>query len=374
MGVFSNTFGSTFGSVQKGAKLNWEFWKPQLGDEKINQSEWFNLSYWGGTKTGWSTFGNTLSCDGNSGNLAKGSIFTFGKVYKIDYSVTVTSGRLGIYDGNWSLRRITETENYTMYYVPRGTTLYIESTLLNGTLSSLSIKEVLNFQDGAFDSGSLVITFDDGKLSNYTDGFPLITSKGVKCTHYIISDYVGSLGYMTWNQLNELNQSGFDIQCHSKTHGLLTNLTSEQVKSEMISVNNAFIYNGLPSPQHHAYPGGIFNQITVDAVSEYRKTARNTLPNLLFSPWNNHIIPVALSIDNISDGGIVILKEWLDLCKLLNVCGVIYGHGVSVNGGSSEVSVSKLTEIIDYAKQISLEILTMSEAYNKHLRKSILIK
>jgi len=219
-----------------------------------------------------------------------------------------------------------------------------------------------NYNSNSFDKGKLLITFDDGRKTLNDLGLPILQSKGVKSTWYLVSDWVGvDNTTITWLQAKSIFDLGHDMQCHSKTHSQETTLTEAQLLVELNAVNNAFISNNLPSPNHHAYPGGNYNADVINAVKTLRTTARITGISSLVYPKSDKYQIQSISIDNIGD--LTTLKAAMDNAMIWKSAITLYGHGVSELGSQYEISTAKLTEIIDYAQLIGIDIITISELY-----------
>lgn len=67
----------------------------------------------------------------------------------------------------------------------------------------------------------MVITFDDSKESDYELAYPLLKSKGVVGTSYIIASKIGKEKYLNWDQIREMKENGWGIECHSFDHARL---------------------------------------------------------------------------------------------------------------------------------------------------------
>jgi len=89
------------------------------------------------------------------------------------------------------------------------------------------------------------VTFDDGYLSVYDYAYPVLKSKGVLATLFIVADTVGGLNewdrragdqtekMMTVEQIREMASAGFEIGSHTLSHPYLTGLSDEQLKMEL---------------------------------------------------------------------------------------------------------------------------------------------
>ncbi len=93
----------------------------------------------------------------------------------------------------------------------------------------VSLEELVRrLQDGEpFQGKVLVITFDDGYLSNYHKLLPLIKEFAYPVTLFVYTDFISrkSSRRMTWDKLRELERAGVSIQCHSRSHPDLTRMT-----------------------------------------------------------------------------------------------------------------------------------------------------
>lgn len=90
------------------------------------------------------------------------------------------------------------------------------------------------------ETDAAVITFDDGDLSMYAIAFPLLSEYDIKATFFIISRFVGEVGYMNWDQITQISRyrskSGkriFSIGSHSATHQYLNQVKIEAVYEEL---------------------------------------------------------------------------------------------------------------------------------------------
>jgi len=124
------------------------------------------------------------------------------------------------------------------------------------------------------DYGCLVLTFDDSHVSQYSLAYPLFLKKGVEGTFYITTDSIKGGEKLNWDQVVEMHNNGMDIQCHAKDHKPLPSLTAAEVVASMQEVNNEFSDHDIPTPLHHCYPYGDFNDNVKVWVSSMRLSAR----------------------------------------------------------------------------------------------------
>jgi len=77
---------------------------------------------------------------------------------------------------------------------------------------------------GAASGRSAVLTFDDGLSSHYENVFPALLEHGLTATFFVTTALTGSAGYLTWNQLREMNAAGMTIGSHGRDHIDYSNL------------------------------------------------------------------------------------------------------------------------------------------------------
>ncbi len=80
----------------------------------------------------------------------------------------------------------------------------------------------------------IVITFDDGHLSNFTRVLPVLEKYSYKAIFFVTTGLIGKESdFMDWKQVSELSRKGHDVQSHGHTHRFLNQLSSEQVRREL---------------------------------------------------------------------------------------------------------------------------------------------
>ena len=90
---------------------------------------------------------------------------------------------------------------------------------------TVTMKEVLEFIDyqEPLPRKAVAITIDDGYRSAYELAYPILKQYNFKATLFIYTDFIGgSPNAITWEQLRELTNAGFDVEAHTITHADLT--------------------------------------------------------------------------------------------------------------------------------------------------------
>lgn len=109
-------------------------------------------------------------------------------------------------------------------------------------------------------SKPIVLTFDDGHISNYVCAFPVLKKFGFKATFYIVADRIGKPWHMNSDQLRELDEWGMEIASHGLTHTYLPLMGIHDIRKELIlSKKNLEDCIGK-KVKSFAYPGGHFTR------------------------------------------------------------------------------------------------------------------
>ena len=123
-----------------------------------------------------------------------------------------------------------------------------------------------------------VITFDDGDESAYTIAYPIMKQYGIVGTIYVITDLIGTQGYLTLPELTELHNAGWTIASHTVDHTDLQGLSQTQIASKLQLAINWLIANGFSDGAYHlAFPYGLYDNNVLLVCSQLGlKTARTT--------------------------------------------------------------------------------------------------
>lgn len=107
--------------------------------------------------------------------------------------------------------------------------------LLEEGYTPITFKELEQYFEhkGGLPAKPVIITTDDGYLSNYTIAYPILRKYNVPATYFITSAYVGvqtTMPHFTWDEAREMEASGLiDIQSHTHAHVLLDEVGQGEV-------------------------------------------------------------------------------------------------------------------------------------------------
>lgn len=90
----------------------------------------------------------------------------------------------------------------------------------------IPLRDVYEYAAGkrpSLPKNAVVVTFDDGWRSTYTEVFPEMKRRGFPFTVFIYPKIIGQTTLaMNWKQVRQLADAGVDIQSHTLSHGFLT--------------------------------------------------------------------------------------------------------------------------------------------------------
>ena len=220
----------------------------------------------------------------------------------------------------------------------------------------------------SFNQGMVSLTFDDGWLSTYQNGMPILNTAGIKSTQYIVTGFLNNSGsgYITTSQALEMQTQGHEIGDHSANHLSLPTLTEAEIRAEVSQSRTDLINLGFSPVNSFAYPYGEYNDLTLQVVKESgftnARTAitddagfnyKNTDPFLL----KNNSIEVNTTFDQV--------KTLIDSAIANKTWVILVFHQIDNSGGQYSVTPAMLQSIVDYIKQTGISTVTMSQGLSQ---------
>lgn len=149
----------------------------------------------------------------------------------------------------------------------------LHMTAIKVNFNPISLRQYYDYvmcDDGSIDipEKPIVVTFDDGYLSNYEIAFPILKELNIPATIFIVTDTVGEVAgqgkvnntHFTWEQAKEMEESGLvEIHSHTVSHPRM----SEIPLGEMVRQLRKSKYDIEKNLGHEcdmiAYPFGDYN-------------------------------------------------------------------------------------------------------------------
>jgi len=120
---------------------------------------------------------------------------------------------------------------------------------------------------------TVAMTFDDAVSNHATLAAPLLKKYHFNATFFVCEfppDFAtNKQQYMTWEQIKQLSDDGFEIGNHTLHHIGVINTPEDQLVAELRALDDRFQQYGIPQSVSFAYPGGPCDQAAMDIVGRY---------------------------------------------------------------------------------------------------------
>jgi len=136
----------------------------------------------------------------------------------------------------------------------------------------------------------IILSFDDGHISNYSKAFPILNKYGFKAIFFVIVGAINKPGMLSWKQIMEMADSGMEIGSHTLTHRPPSQLTKEELKFELSESKKILEYHlereikfiSSPTGYHNKLIGKVAKEVGYEAVC-IGKIGSNNINSDLFS-------------------------------------------------------------------------------------------
>lgn len=116
-------------------------------------------------------------------------------------------------------------------------------------------------------SKPIIITLDDGYSDLFTTAYPILAAHNFTAVAYIVSGFVGQKGYVTADQVKQLDGDGFEIGAHTVNHANLARASGPWLTYQLIE-SKVWLQTLLGHPVlDMAYPSGKYDGQTLLAVA-----------------------------------------------------------------------------------------------------------
>jgi peptidoglycan/xylan/chitin deacetylase (PgdA/CDA1 family) len=79
----------------------------------------------------------------------------------------------------------------------------------------------------------VVLTFDDGLVSDYRVVFPTLQEAGARAEFFLNTSTIGKEGYLSWQQIEEMQKWGMSFQSHGHDHVDFTRLSKSAMDRQL---------------------------------------------------------------------------------------------------------------------------------------------
>ncbi|MSP10217.1 MAG: polysaccharide deacetylase [Pelagibacteraceae bacterium] len=115
----------------------------------------------------------------------------------------------------------------------------------------------------------ILLTIDDAFLSFYKEAWPYLKKNKIPFILFVSTEPVGKNGYMTWEQIKEIDAEPFSfIGHHSHTHQYLIDKTNNDFISDVEKANKIFLEKLNYIPSLYSYTFGEYSKFMKDHISK----------------------------------------------------------------------------------------------------------
>ncbi|MGZ3780876.1 MAG: polysaccharide deacetylase family protein [Pseudobdellovibrionaceae bacterium] len=235
--------------------------------------------------------------------------------------------------------------------------------------------------------GIVSFTFDDGDYSVLSKAYPLFKKYNFPATAYIPTKYVGQLWtpnindynmnestknnrYMTWKELHDLENNGWEIGNHSESHPNFEKISDHHAWTEFYHSKKAFFSNRFKS-ENFATPFGSYNVADLQMAAKFFRSHRGFWERTdlnAIEDRNNLLLNLkAIERSTTSEE----IETWIDEAATKGQWLILVFHIIDDNPGlSNEFAYSwptnDLDKVLKKAKDLSSEnkikVLTVENA------------
>jgi peptidoglycan/xylan/chitin deacetylase (PgdA/CDA1 family) len=173
-------------------------------------------------------------------------------------------------------RKLVQSElGYVRYILPIETFREQMQWLKNSGVRGLSVTEALLYPSGP----SVCITFDDGCETDLIAAAPALLDFGHRATFYLTAGFIDTPGYLSADQVRQLDSLGCEIGCHSMTHPYLSDLSDAELGHEIVDAKVQIEQILGHAIEHFSCPGGRYDARTLETA---RRAGFRTVANSRF--------------------------------------------------------------------------------------------
>ncbi len=126
--------------------------------------------------------------------------------------------------------------------------------------------------ESQFPDKLIVLTFDDSCKSDVNFVAPLLKSYGFGATFFATEGFrreeVWDKKYLTWADIREIHDMGFEIGNHTRYHHNVKGLSKEEFRQELEYIEERCREHGISRPISFCYPSFGFDRKSAEVLSE----------------------------------------------------------------------------------------------------------
>jgi peptidoglycan/xylan/chitin deacetylase (PgdA/CDA1 family)/cell division septation protein DedD len=212
-----------------------------------------------------------------------------------------------------------------------------------------------------FSQGMVSLDFDDGAITAYTSGLPIVSAAGYKGTFYIITSYVNNdSNYVTSANILQMQAQGEDVEDHTQTHPDLQTLTQAQITQEIGGARTDLQNMGVTIPiDAFAYPYGDYNATIISVLQQLGFTGARSTDRGFNDKTTNPYILRAYSFENTDS--LAFMESLIDDAVRTKTWVILVFHTIDNSGSQFSTAPATLQTVVNYLKQNNVPVVTVSQ-------------
>ncbi len=144
---------------------------------------------------------------------------------------------------------------------------------------TISLEQLRNYylHDAEVPRKAIVITFDDGYYCNYSRAFPMLQEFGFTATIFLLAKSIREPGstkegwnrFLSWPEIFEMRQAGFEFGSHGCTHRPLTQLSLAEAGKEIGESKRILEEHLREEVKFYCYPFAQYNAEIKKLVADH---------------------------------------------------------------------------------------------------------
>ena len=186
----------------------------------------------------------------------------------------------------------------------------------------------------------VVLTFDDSAKSHFTVVRPMLLNYGFSATFFITEGFDfkdNKRDYMTWDEIAQLHQDGFEIGNHTRDHLGISDKNLDKLTEQLEGINQRCAEYKIPKPVSFAWPGNALATAGLEALGAagIRFARRGGAPEydyekgrgFAYEPMLDHPLLIPSAGDARPDWGLDDFKRAVEQARYGRIA-VLQFHGV----------------------------------------------
>ena len=180
------------------------------------------------------------------------------------------------------------------------------------------------------DEGCVSISFDDGYPAVHHDAMPMLKKHGMVGTAYIVTGEVGKRGQMTWDEIQELQNEGWEIGAHSDTHVMFEEVPLSVAKKEARTSIVKLKRHGIRKLRSFAFPYGSYTpQVLAEVAKSIYYMRDYTEDESPLNPTDTLNPDLIHGQGSVKETSVEQIKKWIQNAKEKKDCIALVFHDLT---------------------------------------------